>query len=223
MRLFLAVSALAVVTIASSAPAALIIHETPAGADINGLPVSASATLTTSAGHITLVLENLQADPKGVAQNLSGFFFTISTGQTAGTLSSSSSVPRTVASDGTYTDDVAVAAGWLLSTSGDELQLNVLGTPIGPAHTLIGPPHASGEYKTAKGSIAGNGPHNPFLAESATFELDVPGVTANSRIPHVTFAFNTTPGDTITTPEPTTMGLLALGGLAALKRRRKRL
>ena len=119
------------------------------------------------------------------------------------------------------------ATGWQLRTTDGQLDLHVLDLQgVTPSRTIVGPPDGSNTYGSANGSIAGNKPHNPFLAENATFEIDVPGVTSRSGITHVTFdvtfGFGGDPGDTITVAEPTTMGLIALGGLGVLLRRRSR-
>ena len=192
-------------------------------------PVNAKATLTTGTNTVTIVLENLQTNEKSVGQNLSSFFFTLSTGQKVGTVSSSSGLERTVNSNKTFTDGSSTAAGWVLSTSGSGLLLNVLaGTGhAGPAHTIIGLPSGS-TYANANNSIAGNGPHNPFLALSATFTLNIPGVTANSKINSASFGFGTTAGDNVAgvsidpVPEPSTIVLALAGLLAACLWRRAR-
>ncbi|HUS47532.1 MAG TPA: PEP-CTERM sorting domain-containing protein, partial [Phycisphaerae bacterium] len=202
--------------------AAMIPFETPLGSTISGLPVDAEATFMTEANQITLVLSNLQADPVSVAQNLSGFWFTISTGETVGTLTASEGAPRTVAGDGTYTDGNATETGWALSLSDSQFHLNVLGTAVGPGNTILGPPDANDLYASANGSIAGNAPHNPFLlGAGATFVFHVPGVTESSSISDVTFSFNTSPGDDIATPEPAALSLILVGGLFVLRRRRR--
>ena len=78
----------------------------------------------------------------------------------------------------------------------------------------------------SEASIARNGPHNPFLSESATFFLNVPGVTADSTINSAMFSFGTTAGVDVhgvhgeIVPEPATLSLLAFGGLAMLRRRK---
>src|SRR5262245_37751676 len=66
---FLAVGFLAMA--AQSASASVTNFVTPTGSTVGGNPVNASATFTTSADTVTVVLTNLQADPKSVVQNLS--------------------------------------------------------------------------------------------------------------------------------------------------------
>ena len=222
MRFSLICGIFAIAAMTISTEGALIEFDTPPGSTINDLPVGASVTFITAFDTITVVLENVQADPKGVAQNLSSLLFTVSSGQTTGTLTSSVATPRWIAADGSYTDGPADSTGWQLRTTDGQLDLHVLGTPVAPSRTIIGPPHASDIYKSAKGSIADNGPHNPFLAESAQFVLTVPGVTEASIITAVIFGFNTIPGDTIHTPEPTSLCLLAMASTTALAWRRRR-
>ncbi|HOF18446.1 MAG TPA: PEP-CTERM sorting domain-containing protein [Phycisphaerae bacterium] len=217
------VCALGIVLVGAVGPVCgdILVYETPAGSEFSGESVWARATFTTTADQVTIVLENLQADQKSVGQCLSGLRFVLSTGQSSGNLSSSSGVERTVASDGTYSDGGTVSVGWQMSVTGQEFFLTLLGTAISPTHTILGPPNASNVYARANNSITG-GSHNPFLGESATFVLSVPGVTAESGISSVTFCFNTSPGSEIYVPEPAALGLLSLGGACLLLRGRRR-
>jgi hypothetical protein len=202
------------------------VYDTPSGSSTGGQPVNTQATFTDVGNTLTVTLNNLQANPTSVVQALSGLFFTFNTGQTSGTLSSSSGTERTIAGNGTYTDGSAVSTGWLVQNNvSGGLGLNVLGG-AGPAHLIIGPPGSGGVYSNANSSIAGNGPHNPFLDQSATFTLTVPGLTSSSRINGVTFAFGTTAGTNnvagVVVPEPASLVLFGLGigclGLMALRR-----
>src|SRR5437762_3011995 len=98
LRSFIAVSVIGLTS--TSLHAALITLITPAGSNTGGQPVSAKATFTTAANQVTILLENLQANPSSVVQNLSGLQFSFSTGQNTGTLASSSGVERNIADDG---------------------------------------------------------------------------------------------------------------------------
>jgi hypothetical protein len=175
--------------------ATMITYNTPAGASTSGGPVAASASFTTGSGTLQISLSDLLANPTDIAQTISDLEFTLSGGQTTGTLVSSTSTEITVAGNGTATPGGTVSTGWDLNNNvGGGLQLDVLGSPVGPAHLIIGPPGAGGAYTAANGSIAGNGPHNPFLDQTATFALNIPGVTADSTVSSATFSFGTTEG-----------------------------
>jgi hypothetical protein len=196
---------------------------TPSGATTSGGPVDASATFTTGAGFVDITLTDLEANPKDVAQLLSDLDFVLSDGATMGTLASSSGQEITVASNGTFTLGSTVSTGWGLNNNvGGGLQLDALGF-IGPEHLIIGPPGAGSMYSNANSSIAGNGPHNPFLNQTATFVVDVTGVTADTTITRATFSFGTTPGINVpgTVPEPSSLlSLLMLGGAGLVFRKR---
>jgi hypothetical protein len=199
---------------------------TPSGAQsTSDGPVDATATFTTGTDSVTVVLTDLLANPKSIGEAISDLSFTLDTGQTAGTLSSSSANERVINSDGTYTDNGLVSTGWNLDTIGSsptQLWLHVLDTTPkeGPAHLIVGPPDGSNLYSAANPSIT-NGPHEPVLATSATFTLDVPGVTSASVVNSAEFSFGTTEGDFVPgVPEPMTLSLLVTGGLFLLRRRR---
>jgi hypothetical protein len=202
----------------------------PGATDSIGDPVNATVTFITGAGTISITLTDLLVNPKDVGQLLSDLSFAVSNGMTsAATLSSSSGVERTVNSNGTFSDGGAVAAGWVLSApSAGNLHLDVLSGPghAGPAHLIIGDP-GSATYSGANNSITGNGPHNPFLKNSATFNISLAGVTADSTISNVFFSFGTTTGDNVPgvprTPVPDSgMTLILLGvALAAVEGSRR--
>ena len=91
--------------------------------------------------------------------------------------------------------------GWALDNSNGGLFLCVLCTDLGgagPSHLLIGDPAVSGTYVSANASIAGNKPHNPFDAGTATFLINVPGLSAGATVTGATFFFSTAEGVSVT-------------------------
>jgi hypothetical protein len=214
---------------------------TPTGATTGGGPVSARADLTTSAGSITLTLTNFQANPTDVSQLLSDVHFAVGNGGslTGSAQTGASSQELTVNGNGTFSIGAnlttVAAVGWVYTTtSTTDGTLDVLQGPghAGPAHLIIGPPGGP-TYANANGSIAGNGAHNPFLNQLASFTITAPNVTSGTTITGVTFSFGTTEGAAeitgvplVAVPEPGSLALLAtapgiLAGYFGWRRRKQ--
>jgi len=225
----------ATLVFAPAAEGSVSTYVTPTGAtDTVGDPVSATATFTTGAGILTVTVQNLLTLEKDVGQAISDLGFTFTTGQTTGTISSTpNETARTVNSDKTFSDASTNTIHWALENNvSGGLRLCDLCVGGQPKSTIIGSsdPSDPTHYSNANSSIAGNDPHNPFLAGVVTFNLNIPGLTAASVVNSVFFSFGTAEGNNVTGVPgrvPAASALLLLGsglgivGIARLRRRRR--
>jgi hypothetical protein len=223
-----------VLVFAATTHAATITFITPPGSTTIGGPVSASATVTTSANQIVITLRNLQANPTDVAQVITDFDMLLSNPNvTTGSLVSQTGQQINIAGNGTVSIQPGDPTHWQLNSASPPagfLQIATLGGGA-PFDGIIGPPGAGGVYMAANGSIAGNAPHNPFISQTGTFTLNVAGVTSATTVTSAIFSFGTSAGENLVpgvpgpnpVPEPGTVTLLALGllFLAVVARFRK--
>ena len=216
----LGLAGLGLESVVSPVRAGSITYTTTTGATTPGGPVRDLVTFTTSAGALTITLQNLQANPKDISQALSGLSFTMGNGSLTGAkLSTSSGQEITIAKGGTFTLGPTVSTGWAISTSsnGTTETLSVIGTAIAPKHLIIGLHGIGGTYSNANGTIAGHKNNNPFLNQLATFTINAPGITAATTVTSTTFSFSPSPGITAPgialVPEPTSLvsSLIGLG------------
>jgi hypothetical protein len=129
-----------------------------------------------------------------------------------------------VSSSGAITDLGSSTLGWgfgaatVNGTNGYELCVICQGGPTAsatPSEGILGP------NPNGNASIDGNGPHNPFVNQTATFTLT--GIPTGATANNVIFSFGTTPGDNVSAPEPGTLTLLfsALIGFALFSSRKR--
>ena len=217
--------AVLIFVLALSHPAGATIFTTPVGAVANSgsgnEAVAASADFELSGGTLTITLTNTLAGIHDAGQLLTDVFFTLNTG--SATLSTQTGDLVNVASDKTITDLGSSPLGWgfgsatVNSLSGFELCVICQGGPSAhpttPTEGILGPDSGDGKYDNANPSIAGNGPHNPFIRDSAVFTLT--GIAPGATFGNVIFSFSTTPGVNVAAvPEPGYFGLLGLGAIA---------
>ncbi len=191
----------------------------------------ATAVVTTGTNSISITLTDLYVNPLDVGQDLSAFYFTTSVTPSSASISTSSAPAINIAGNGTYTSLGTIPPDWALTLLSAVTELDDLGAGgAGPEDTIVGAPDGSNKYGNANGSIDGNGPHNPFLQQTATWTLTENGITSATTLSNVFFQFGTTdgtndvPGILVATPEPATTGMLLAAGalliLLGISRRR---
>ena len=182
----------------------------------------------TGNGTLSITLSNLLVNQKDVGQNVSDLFFTLNNSAlSSGTIGTDGpDALVNVASNGTASSAGTGPSGWLLFFGSGKFLLNGLGgATFVPSHTILGAPGPGGTYSNANASIAGNNPHNPFINQTATWTINITGITANTIVTAATFSFGTTAGNNVPgvpgVPDGGTAGMLlgaALAGLGMLRR-----
>ena len=203
---------------------------TPSGSMAGGQPVNAMATFTISAGVVQVTITNNEVDPTSDSQTVNGVSFTLSSGQTVGSISSKSGQLINIAGNGSFST-TGGNPNWAYGQSGLGVEISsLLASNGGGSPTIIGPAGSGGIY-SGNASIT-NGAHNPFVQDTATFTLAIAGVPANATITAMRFEFGTESGSNVTgipfstIPEPASVVMLSAGigaiGLVSLRRRASR-
>ena len=160
------------------------------GTTVGGNTVDATADISVSGNTVTVTLTDLLPNPSSVASLLNGIMISIDGATGASGLTANNATIVNVSRAHGYTtmgvNGGVVANQWGLSGS-STITLSALAT--GPNYLIIGPP----PYSHSNSSIAGNGPHNPFLLENETFSftLNGSGPFDESDITGITFLFGT--------------------------------
>jgi hypothetical protein len=217
----LLVSAVLSAAAAVSAPAA-VISFIATGTNAGGNPINLEADIVLGTDTATIVLRNLNTDTTTVAQNIYGFTFEPTPLPAAtGLALTGTCTTRDITGPTTWTDLTGQDPAWTYAVSGGAYTLS---TAPNPELTIIGD-NTSGSY--SGGSIVGNGPHNPFILQEATFTFTIPGLTADTDISAASFLIGTAgervPGTKVhegDVPEPASLALLAAGAALLLGRRR---
>ena len=209
------IAAIALLVTASRAQAIVILSSASNGS------VSASATITTSANSLTVVLTNLQTNITTSAQAISGIQVTLSDTPASAALSTASGQLIDI-SGGSFVLDASTISHWGAGKSAATVTLETIGTFGGggqPNDLIIGPP----PYTSTNSGVSN---FNPYIQNTGTFGLSVPGITSDTTVTAVNFLFGTLPettlGGTVTrAPEPMSLMLLGTGviGLGLMRRR----
>jgi len=212
-----------VLTISGIASATTITFVTPSGSTTSNGSVDASAVFVTGPGTLTITLNDLLSNPTSVGELLSNLQFALSSSLNGSASMSSSATERTVNGNNTFTEGATVSTGWALQLSGGGGAVICVLCPAGgtPAPTATLPSHliiGAGPYTNANNSITGNGPHNPFLDETATFTISDSAITSATVASDVVFGFGTQSGSNVTgqistnaVPENRTLLLIGTG------------
>ncbi|MGC9260953.1 MAG: PEP-CTERM sorting domain-containing protein [Phycisphaerae bacterium] len=226
----------------SSTSVVVGIPDTAAGTNDNGYPLNGSLRFDFYNDKLTITINNTSA-PKSVMEAIYGVEFSLNNFSGILSLDNSTTVGSETAiskggayiSTGPYSNDVSpanqLANPWTFSGTGSY----TLEVGSGQPHDLvIGPADSAGQYVSANTSLAGNGPHNPFLASGAMFTLndtgssitDLTGLSGKVTVLYGTgpssYALSSSQFGLMAVPVPGTLPLFVGGmlGLIALRKRR---
>ena len=213
---------------------------TLSGTNSAGNPYNVQAVITQVGTQLTIVLTNNITNQVAIDQSISGFQFSIAgfSGQAFSGLTQSGRAVE-FSGSGHEWDDIggssaADALGWQLTSPGaGTFKLDALGAtgPNGsnpPDETIAGVPSSttlnSVNYNDANSSIE-NDPHNPIVAQTATFVFSVTQLPPGATFTNISFFLGTGPQQVnvaTQVPEVPTMLLFGSGliGVAANLRRR---
>ncbi len=215
--------------------AGLFTFVTANGSTVTDGAISAHADVTTGPGFMNIILYDDLANPKSAGQLVSAFDFNL-LGISGNTALGSSSAQFVEIASHLATTGVTGNTGWgfgKLSTGFtvcgicDPAAVLSTANTVPPSQEIIGP----GPYTLANSSIDGNGPHNPFLNQSATFVILNSSITSNTVVTNGVFSFGSTPGENNVSgiveeelsgvPEPGTW-LVGIGGFLLMMASRLR-
>jgi hypothetical protein len=229
--------AIGICALAAQPVAAATIGFTASGTGSDGA-LAASATVTTSAGHVDVVLSNdLAANIiRSAGQAVSDFAFTLSNAPgTLGSVTASGQLAN-ISVTGGVTFVSGSPTRWLnnnpggFNISGNTVTLEAIGG--GQPDQLLLPSNTNGgSFPNANGGSLGGGQFDPFIIGPVTFGLNLAGVTPDTTITSALFSFGTGPDTflpgTRAVPGPIAGAglpglIMAFGGLVTWARRRRK-